>query len=106
MQSVMDARAFLQRMFEMTEWAAQQDLMVSEFRADWASFGSWAIKVEKGHRALRAVWDGKEQLLTVDTAPAANAETHSGMEGAGFVLTRSAECSEYPRCSGQDTCDG
>ena len=70
-QPAEDARAYLQRLFALAERMAAQDLVVSSVHADWASFGSWFMQAEKGHGALRVMWDGRERLLTVESAPTA-----------------------------------
>lgn len=61
---------FLQQLVLLADRVAAQDLVVASLHADWASFGSWSIQVEQGHGALRAIWDGREQLLAVEVAPA------------------------------------
>jgi hypothetical protein len=46
-----------------------KEFIIRSLRADWATFGSWVIVVQKGEEALRFCWDGKEGYITVVASP-------------------------------------
>lgn len=67
---------------------AARDLAVSSLRCEWGAFGSWSMEVQDGKAAdaygealrkqafdvpgpdvVRFTWDGREQNLTIHTAP-------------------------------------
>jgi hypothetical protein len=74
----------------MAERLAGRDLVIARLSCDWSHMGSWILAIQRGpasdaygaallrrdyHAAgpdiVRFVWDGKEHLLTVSTAPTA-----------------------------------
>ena len=72
----------------LAERKAARDLAVSSLRCEWAAIGSWSLEVQDGKAAdaygealrkqafdvpgpnvVRFTWDGREQNLTIQTAP-------------------------------------
>jgi hypothetical protein len=87
-QSAQSAEEFVRQLSALAERLAAQDFVVARLDCEWASFGSWSLEVQRGqaadkyHAALlkedwnargpdvvRFTWDGRERLLTIETAP-------------------------------------
>jgi ATP-dependent Clp protease ATP-binding subunit ClpA len=82
------ARAFLRELFDLAERLSDAGLVIASLHCDWASFGSWTLQAQRaeaaeayddalrggrtdvaGPEVIEVAWDGKEQLLTFETAP-------------------------------------
>lgn len=82
------ARAFGQSLMALAERLAARNYVVSSLHCDWGDFGSWSLEVQNGHAAdvyreallkqafdvpgpdvVRFTWDGRDKLLTIQTAP-------------------------------------
>ena len=82
------ARAFLRELFDLAERLSDAGLVVASLHCDWASFGSWSLQAQRadaaeaygdalrggrtdvpGPEVIEVAWDGKDKLLTVETAP-------------------------------------
>ena len=87
-QSAQSAQRFVQRLAELAARLAEHDVVVASLHCDWGSFGSWMLEAQKGvaadayHDALRVErwetrgpevlrisWDGREKLVTIESAP-------------------------------------
>lgn len=86
--SAEEARSFIGRLFALADRVASRNGVVAALHCDWSSFGSWMLQVQKGDAAddyrkaqlgqnwdahgpdvLRVSWDGRDSLLTIETAP-------------------------------------
>lgn len=83
------AAEFNQTLAQLAERLATHDIVVSRLHADWSSFGSWELHVERGSEAdryvegiggpdpmraigpevLRCFWDGRDHYLMIETSP-------------------------------------
>lgn len=82
------ARVFVRELGQLAERLADHNLVVSSLHCDWRSFGSWSLEAQRddaaiaygdallagrfdvdGPEVIAAIWDGKERILTVQTAP-------------------------------------
>ena len=87
-RSVESAAEFVGQLARLAERLAARGLVVGRLHCDWASFGSWSLEVQQGEAADRYgealrkeqwdtcgpevvsfAWDGRERILTVETAP-------------------------------------
>ena len=87
-RSAQSARNFVQQLTGLALRLAERDIVVASLHCDWGSFGSWMLQAQKGPAAdaygdalraerwdtpgpdvVRAWWDGRERLLTIETAP-------------------------------------
>jgi hypothetical protein len=87
-RSADDARRFIQRLAALAARLAERDIVVASLECEWGSFGSWSVQAQKGPAAdayrnallasrwhaagpdvLQISWDGRERLLTVESAP-------------------------------------
>ena len=87
-QSVQSAQRFIRRLTELADRLAQRDIVVASLHCEWGSMGSWMLHAQKGADAdaygealnaqrwdtrgpevLRVSWDGRERLLTIESAP-------------------------------------
>ena len=87
-ESAESARRFVQELSGLALRLAGRNLVVSSLHCDWGSFGSWTLEVERGAAAdaygeallakqwdtdgpevLRVWWDGREKVLTIESAP-------------------------------------
>ena len=78
----------IEEIAELARRLARHDLVVAALEVNWGSFGSWSVEVQSGKVAdaysealrrgqystqgpqvFRFNWDGKDQVLLVDTAP-------------------------------------
>ena len=88
MESARSANAFNQKLSVLAARLAERDIVVASLHCDWRSFGSWTLEAQRGAAAdaygkalraqqfdvsgpdvIRADWDGRERLLTIDQAP-------------------------------------
>ena len=87
--SAQDAGKFVQELSSLAHRLSSKNIVVARFDVDWAIFGSWLLWAQNGedtdrfwrdvHCAnpmqvqgpdvLQVCWDGKEQILSVDTSP-------------------------------------
>jgi hypothetical protein len=82
------ALAFIERLAGVARQLASHDIVVSNLHTDWRSFGCWDFEVQKGADAdaygaamsagkydtngpdvVRFMWDGRDKVLSVETAP-------------------------------------
>ena len=82
------AVAFIERLTGVARRLSTHDIVVSALHCDWGSFGCWDFEVQKGVAAdtsgaalfnghydssgpdvVRFMWDGKDKVLSVETAP-------------------------------------
>ena len=82
------ALAFIERLAGVARQLSTHDIVVSNLHCDWRSFGCWDFEVQKGVAAdayaaamlagnydangpdvVRFVWDGRDKVLSVETAP-------------------------------------
>lgn len=82
------AGSFVRSLMALAERMAARDLAVSSLRCEWGHMGSWILEVQDGKAAdaygqallkqnfdvpgpnvTRFTWDGREQNLTIQTAP-------------------------------------
>src|SRR6476469_11268648 len=83
-----DAAKFNRTLAQLGESLAGCGIVVSRLHADWSSFGSWELQVQRGSEAdqyheaarldpghaippdvLRCFWDGRERYLMIETSP-------------------------------------
>jgi hypothetical protein len=83
-----DAATFNRTLAQLSESLAACDIVVSRLHADWSSFGSWELQVQRGSEAdgyhettrldpghaippdtVRCFWDGRDRYLMIETSP-------------------------------------
>ena len=84
-----DAAKFNRTVAQLSESLAAHDIVVSRLHADWSSFGSWELHVQRGSEAeryhegirgadpmgaigpevLRCFWDGRDRYLMIEASP-------------------------------------
>ena len=84
-----EAAEFNQKLVRLASRLATLDMAVVRLHADWSSFSSWELHVQRGDEAQRYVdglrgpdpihavgpevirffWDGRDRLLTVESSP-------------------------------------
>ena len=83
-----NAAKFNRTLAQLCERLAACDIVVSRMHADWSSFGSWELQVQRGSEAdryhetarldpghaippdvLRCFWDGRDHYLMIETSP-------------------------------------
>jgi hypothetical protein len=83
-----EAAKFNRTLAQLSESLAAGDIVVSKLHADWSSFGSWELQVQRGFEAdryreaarldpghaippdvFRCFWDGRDHYLMIETSP-------------------------------------
>ena len=87
--SSQSAGKFVRELAELAARLAAKDIVVARLHADWSSFASWELQVERGADAerygegllgpnpleapgpevVRVLWDGRDHLLTIEASP-------------------------------------
>ncbi len=86
--STRHASDFVHRLLSLADRLAEKDIVVASLHCDWGAFGSWMLEVQNGLAAdayakalhaerwdtpgphvLRAVWDGRDRILVIESAP-------------------------------------
>ena len=84
-----NAANFNRSLWQVAERLSEREVVVSKLHADWSSFGSWHMEVQRGPEAdryhkdiagpdpmqamgpevFRFIWDGKDRYLMVHASP-------------------------------------
>ena len=84
-----DSARFNRVLAQLSERLAAHDIVVGRLHADWSSFGSWELQVQRGAQAeryrqglhgpdparavgpevFRCFWDGRDRYLMIETSP-------------------------------------
>jgi len=59
---------FLQTFSELAQDLATREIAVTYLQLDYLTFGNWVLELRKHGEALRFTWDGRDALLTIETA--------------------------------------
>ena len=60
---------FIGEFAELAAKLAQIDVVVSQLRLDYSTFGCWSLVATKREEAVRIVYDGRESYITCEVSP-------------------------------------